>query len=231
MRLIRTLALLAALGAAMPAAALERFSYCGTIQLTGGTNGPGGTAMPAMPAPMPMFGSYVGPTGLSPMPPRTCAYVILGEPKDGRHTPAIVVWSDVPLPVMAYHADIYSDAEGIFGHRQNQPSDYEPSGLAARNREMEAYLDAAAGEPVLKAALEALREGRTTAEFERMLPVPVPMEGGRTFTMPVRYRLTEIRADADFPPEIERLIALGRERRKPHSPDWKPITIPSGWLP
>jgi len=230
MRLIRTLALLAALGAALPAAALERFSYCGTIQLTGGMNGPWGTAMPAMPAAPPFLGGYVGPTGITPMPPRSCAYVILGERKDGHHTPAIVVWSDVPPPA-AYHADIYSDAEGIFGHRQNQPSDYEPSGLAARNREMEAYLDAAAGEPVLKAALEALREGRTTAELERTLPVPAPLMGGAAFTMPVRYRLTEIRADAAFPPEVERLIALGRERRKPHSSDWRPIRVPASWLP
>jgi len=219
--------LLAAL--ALPAAALERFSYCGVLRVTGGPQTPQAPAMPMMPM-MGFVGGYVGPLGVTPIPPRTCVYVILGEAKDGRHTPTIVVWSDMPPPV-AYHADIYSDPEGILGHRQSQPSDSTPEGLMARTREMEAYLDAAAGEPVLRAVLDALREGREATLLDRDLPVPLPAAGGTAITVPVRYELTEIRGDAAFPPEIERLIALGRERRHPHSPEWKPVAIAAERVP
>lgn len=229
---IRLSALAAIFLAVAPcAAALERFAYCGTLQIAG---------LPKAeqaPAPVqnflllfPVEGLYVGPTGTTPMAPRTCVHVILGEPRGGHYVPEILVWSDVPPPI-AYHADIYSSAEGIFGHREEEPSDYTPKGLEERTREMEAYLEAAAGEPVLRAVLEALRAGRDWAELERELPVPLPEGAGMTVTMPVRYRLDEIRVPETLPDDIERLRRLGRERRHPHSPDWRPIRIPVEAVP
>lgn len=202
---------------ASPERSLERFSYCGTLQVREGAS------VPLLPVPIPP-GSYVGPTGLTAAAPRTCVYVVLGEPRDGRHTPTIVVWSDVPSP--RYHADIYSDAHGIFGHRQQ-----EPSGPDERVREMERYLDAAAGEPVLRAVLASLREGRSTATLDRDLDVPIPMAGGLSVRLPVRYTLTEIQADPTFPEHVRRLLEAGRARRHPHSPDWKPITVPEEYVP
>ncbi len=219
--------LLAAL--ALPAAALERFSYCGTLQVTGGLRTEQGPAMPMLPM-MGFVGGYVGALGVTPLPPRTCVYVTLGKARGGRHLPAIAVWSDMPPPV-SYHADIYSDPEGIFGHRQRQPSDYEPSGIMNRTREMERYLDAAAGEPVLLAVLDALRQGRERTSLDREIVLPTYGNAGPRLTVPVRYELTEIRADARFPEEIRRLIALGRERRHPHSPDWRPIAVPADKVP
>lgn len=171
---------------AVPAAALERFSYCGTIQVVGDPQTAEGVALPIVGQLFPLLrGGYVGPVGITPIPPRSCAWVVLGEVRGDRYLPTIVVWSDVPTPI-SYHADIYSDPRGIFGHRQEQPSDYNPAGLAERTREMEKYLDAAAGEPVLLAVLDALRAGRTTATLERDLPVPLPAGAGMTITMPVR---------------------------------------------
>ncbi len=207
--------------------AAEGFSYCVTIQITGGP-ATGNTRLPRMMPPV--TGLYVSPTGVSPVAPHTCVYVRLGKPKRGYYMPTIVVWSDVPPPI-SYHANIYSDPEGIFGFRQQQPSDFTPTGIRERNREMEAYLEAAAGEPVLRVVLRALREGKEMAGFARTLPVPVPGGGGMTVAMPVHYRLSVIRAGIDFPPKIQRLIELGRKRRTPHSPHWHPIRIPQSWFP
>jgi len=213
--------------AATPAVALERFSYCATLRVTGGLQTPEGTVMPMMP----FMGGYVGPLGIAPVPPRTCVHVILGPPRDGRHVPAIVVWSDMTLP-MSYHADIYSDAEGIFGHRQQQPSDFEPANIMARTREMEAFLDAAAGEPVLLAVLDALRQGQDKTSLDRDL-IPVFLAGapGEAITLSGYYEITGIRADADFPAQVEKLIREGRKRRHPHSPQWEPITVPASKVP
>ena len=225
-------AALLALAALAPAAAsaaqaIERFSFCGTIRVTGEPEGL------VLPVPFitlpPLRGMYVGPTGFTVQAPKSCAYVIPGPAQRGRHEPTIVVWSDVSVP-RPYHADIYSDPEGIFGHRQAEPSDASPSGLMERTREMEAYLDAAAGTPVLEAVLKAIRAGRTTARLDRRLAVPLPMAAGMTVTTPVRYELGEFRVNAPFPDRIERLIRLGRERRHPHSPEWVPITIPAELL-
>jgi hypothetical protein len=203
---------------AKPVRSLERFSYCGTMQVREGAS------VPLIPVRIPP-GSYVGPTGVTTAPPRTCVYVILGEPRGGRYHPTLVVWSDVPSP--AYHADIYSDPEGIFGHRQQEPSGQD----LPRIREMESYLDAAAGVPVLLAVLDSLRKGRSTATLDRVVKVPVPAGGGMGFELPVRYQLTEIRANPTFPPHVLRLMEQGRARRAPHSPEWQPITIPVERVP
>ncbi len=222
--------LILVLGAMASAQAVERFSYCGTLRVTGGLQTPEGTVMPAMPM-MPFIGGYVGPLGITPMPPRTCVYVTPGPVRDGRHVPAIVVWSDMGAP-MPYHADIYSDAGGIFGHRREQPSDFEPAGLMARTREMEAFLDAAAGGPVLLAVLDALRQGQDKTSLDRdLIPLFLSGAAGQEVTLSGHYEITEIRADARFPAQVGKLMGEGRKRRHPHSPQWKPITIPAGKAP
>lgn len=214
---IRIVLLLLGLLAGTPGLALERFSYCGELQLA---------ETPAMPMPMASGPLYVGPLGVTPFPPRSCAYVRLGKPVDGHYTPAIVVWSDVPPP-MPYHADIYSDAQRIWGHRQGQPSAGDP----ARNREMEVYLDAAAGTPVLEAVLDALGQGRDTAELERALPVAMPFAGGESLRLKVHYRLFDIRRDAPFPAEVQQLIREARRQHSPHTPQWQAIRIPVRRVP
>ncbi|WP_123399602.1 hypothetical protein [Inmirania thermothiophila] len=230
MRLARRgLAVLALLlGAAAPAAALERFSYCGHLLVTGGLETPQGTAMPAAPV-MPFVGGYLGPLGLTPVAPRTCVYVRLGPVRDGRYLPTIVVWSDLQMPV-AYHADIYSDAEGIFGHRPAAPYGGAGAGTPSA-RELEAALEAAAGEPVLLAVLDALGQGERQLRLDRdLIPVLVPGTA-QGLTLSGRYEITEIRADPRFPAEVLELLRDGQARRTPHSPGWRAIAIPADKVP
>ncbi len=219
----------AALFIVRPAAALEQFSYCGSIEVTGPPRGGIVNLIPVSQRRM-VIGMYVGPTGIVPEKPASCAYVKLGKPAGGVYHPRIVVWSDVP-GARPYHADIYSDPKGIWGHRQKEPSDASPAGLMARNREMEAYLDNAAGTPVLAAALKAIARGRKTTRFKRTLKAALPFAGGMTVTVPTRYRLHDFTADKPFPPRIERLFRKGERRRKPHSPDWRPITVRAALVP
>ena len=206
------------LGLLIPSAqALERFSYCGELLL-----------VEEMPMPMPMAPGplYLGPLGITPMAPRSCTYVLLGQPQDGRYWPTLVVWSDVPPP-MTYHADIYSDRERIWGHRQHTPSAGDP----ARNREMEAYLDAAAGTPVLEAVLAAMAAGHQETTLEREVPVPMPFGGGPAMPMKVRYRLFEFQRDGRLPTAVRQLIEEARQQRSPHTPHWQPITLPAARVP
>lgn len=219
MKRLASAVLLLGLVAAAPlqGQALERFSYCGDLQLA---------ETPPMPMPMASGPLYVGPLGITPIPPRSCTYVLLGKPHDGRYTPTLVVWSDVPPP-LAYHADIYSDAERIWGHRQGTPSAGDP----ARNREMETYLDAAAGAPVLETVLDAIAAGRQTATLERELLVAMPFGGGQAMPMKVRYRLFEFRTGGDFPPPVRKLIAEARRQQSPHTPQWQPVTLPAERVP
>jgi len=167
---------------------------------------------------------YVSPTGVDPQPPKSCAWVFL-ETKSGEfYIPTIVVWSDT---YANYHADIYSDPYYIFGHRQEQPSDYSPSGLEQRNKEMENYLNNAAGSRVLEEALRAIKSRKSETEFEAVIEVPIALTPGVIPKVRVRYYLYDFELNPVVPPHIQRLIQEGRSRRITHTPSWEPIKIPS----
>ncbi len=209
------LLLLVVFGFAQP---IKSFKYCGHIEVLGFE---GGMPIPMMP--MGMRG-YVSPTGIDPQPPRSCAWVFLETRRGEVYIPTIVVWSDT---YVGYHADIYSDPNYIFGHRQGQPSDYSPSGLEQRNREMENYLSNAAGSKVLLEAVKAIKSGRSETSFEGLIEVPIAMTPGVIPKVRVRYYLYDFEVNPSIPPNVQRLINEGRMKRIPHTPAWKPITLPS----
>ncbi len=209
------LLLLVVFGFAQP---IKSFKYCGHIEVLGFE---GGMPIPMMP--MSMRG-YVSPTGIDPQPPRSCAWVFLETRRGEVYIPTIVVWSDT---YVGYHADIYSDPNYIFGHRQGQPSDYSPSGLEQRNREMENYLSNAAGSRVLLEAVKAIKSGRSETSFEGLIEVPIAMTPGVIPKVRVRYYLYDFEVNPSIPPNVQRLINEGRMKRIPHTPAWKPITLPS----
>jgi hypothetical protein len=191
---------------------LKQFSYCGEIRIE---------------LPLPMAGAgmpqtWLGAMGPTPAPPRSCAYVRLGQAKDGQYRPMIVVWSDGDFP-MPYHADIYSDQKGIWGRRNAGMPGMEgaaPDDPAAI-RDMELFLDAAAGSPVLQTVLRALRAGRHEASLDRRVHI------GDGAPVAAHYRLFDFRANARFPERVERLIHEARAHRHPHDRSWKGIVVPA----
>jgi hypothetical protein len=201
----------------------KSFKYCGHIEVLGFT-GDGPMMMPPM---MMAIRGYVSPTGIDPQPPKSCVWVFLNRESISAYVPTIVVWSDT---YMGYHADIYSDPEYIFGHRQNQPSDYSPHGIMERNKEMENYLNNAAGERVLAEILKAIREGKKETRFEDVIDVPIATTPGLIPKIRVMYYLYDIETDPVVPPQIRRLMEKARSKRIPHTPDWKPITVPKHLL-
>ena len=158
------------------------------------------------------------------MPPHSCAYVILGQPKGGEYVPTIVVWSDM-LPPASYHADIYSDAEGIFGHRQSEPSDSATEETQqARAQEMEMFLDAAAGVEVLREVLKAISQGRDKTTFKRE-KIPLLEVYPFLYASGGVYEIYDIRVDQPFPEKIQKLIKTAQARKHAHTQNWKPIRI------
>jgi len=209
------LLLLVVLGFAQP---MKSFKYCGHIEVLGFE---GGMPIPMMPV---VMKGYVSPTGIDPQPPKSCAWVFLETRRGEVYVPTIVVWSDT---YTGYHADIYSDPSYIFGHRQEQPSDYSPSGLEQRNREMENYLSNAAGSRVLLEAVKAIKSGSSETSFEDLIEVPIATTPGVIPRVRVRYYLYDFELNPSIPPEVQRLINEGRTKRIPHTPAWKPITLPA----
>jgi len=202
---------------------LKSLKYCGHIEITGVE----GNIPIMMPMAMMVVGNYVSPTGIDPKPPKSCAWVFFDTSKGNFYLPSIVVWSDT---FTGYHADIYSDPQFIFGHRREQPSDYESSGIMSRNKEMENYLNNAAGSKVIAHALRALRRGKRETTFENIIDVPIPMTSGLVPRLRVRYYLYEIEANPPVPQNVERLIELGRSKRIPHTSSWIPISVPAELL-
>ena len=197
---------------------IRSFKYCGHIEVLGFE---GGVPFPMMP--MGMKG-YVSPTGIDPMPPKTCVWVLLETRQGSSYTPTIVVWSDT---YAGYHADIYSDPNYIFGHRRNQPSDFSPAGLEQRNKEMENYLSNAAGSRVLLEVLKAIRSGKKETSFEALIEVPIATTPGVIPKVRVRYYLYDFEVNPSIPPNIQKLIREGRSKKIPHTPSWDPITVPA----
>jgi len=193
------------------------FKYCGHIEILGLEQG----QMPFM-LPVNIQG-YVSPTGIDPQPPKSCAWVFLDRERGDVFIPTIVVWSDT---FSGYHADIYSDKDYIFGHRQNQPSDYSPNGLLERNKEMENYLKNAAGERVLREVLRAIREGKGEATYEDVLDIPIPATPGFVPKVRVKYYLYDFEVNPEIPDYVKKLMEEGKNKKIPHTPDWKPITVP-----
>ena len=197
---------------------VKSFKYCGHIEVLGFE---GGAPFPMMP--MGMKG-YVSPTGIDPMPPKTCVWVLLDTKRGDYDSPTIVVWSDT---YAGYHADIYSDPDYIFGHRQNQPSDFSPAGLEQRNKEMENYLSNAAGSRVLLEVLNAIKAGKQETSFEALIEVPIATTPGIIPKVRVRYYLSQFDVNPPIPPNIQKLIDEGKSKKIPHTPAWKPITVPT----
>ncbi|WP_147425014.1 hypothetical protein [Hydrogenivirga caldilitoris] len=198
---------------------MKSFKYCGHIEVLGLEGG-----MPMIPPMMAMgVKGYVSPTGVDPQPPKTCVWVFLETKSEDTYIPTIVVWSDT---YRGYHADIYSDPYYIFGHRQEQPSDYSPSGLEERNREMENYLNNAAGSRVLVEVLKALGEGKAETSYEDSIEVPIAMTPGVIPRVKVLYYLYDFEPNPAVPVHIHNLINEGRLKRIPHTPYWQPITVP-----
>jgi len=199
---------------------IKSFKYCGHIEVLSVEGG-----MPMMPPMMAMgFKGYVSPTGVDPQPPKTCVWAFLETRRGDAYTPTLVVWSDT---YAGYHADIYSDPLYIFGHRQEQPSDYSPSGLEQRNREMENYLNNAAGSRVLAEVLKAIKSGRSETSYEDTIEVPIALTAGVVPKVRARYYLYDFEIDPVPPPYIQKLISEGRTKRIHHTPAWKPITVPA----
>ncbi len=194
---------------------VKSFKYCGHIEVLGFEGG--------VPLPVVVKG-YVSPTGIDPRPPKTCTWVFLETRRGDLYLPTIVVWSDT---YAGYHADIYSDPNYIFGHRQRQPSDYSPSGLVQRNREMENYLGNAAGSRVLEEVLKAMKSGKDKATFEATIEVPVAMTPGVIPRVRVRYHLYDFEVDPSPPSYVKDLMDKGRSKRIPHTEGWEPITVPA----
>ncbi len=197
---------------------LKSFKYCGHIEILGFA-GQGPIMMP--PIMMTMRG-YVSPTGIDPQPPKSCAWVFLETKKRNVYLPTIVVWSDT---YSGYHADIYSDTSYIFGHRNQQPSDFEPTRIMSRNREMENYLRNAAGERVLAEVLKAIKAGKPETSFEDMIDIPIATTPGIIPRIKVRYYLYEFGVNPEVPLHIQNLINTGRNKAIPHTPSWVPISI------
>jgi hypothetical protein len=188
--------------------------YCGYIELLR----PADTNVPLP------FRGYVSPTGIEPTPPKSCVWAFFEVKRDGRYLPTLVVISETRS---GYRADIYSDAEKIFGHRQDEPVDYRPEGLEDRVREMEGYLDLAAGSRVLKEALGSLREGRRKTTFRDVISLPLPFSPIYLQRFVASYTLYGIEWTDRVPREVRKLMEKGRSRNVRHSPDWKPITVPA----
>ncbi len=198
---------------------IKSFKYCGHIEVLGFERN---AQMPFPIMPMNIRG-YVSPTGIDPMPPKTCVWVFLETIQGDVYVPTMVVWSDT---YVGYHADIYSDSNYIFGHRQTQPSDFSPAGLEQRNREMENYLSNAAGSRILLEVLKAIRSGKPETSFEALIEVPIATTPGVIPRVRVKYYLYEFEVEPAVPPYVQRLIEEGRSKRIPHTPTWKPITVP-----
>ena len=214
------------LGQAAQAETLKQFSYCGEIRIQSPAGG-GAMMMPGMPAGM-MPATWISAVGPAPTPPHSCAYVRLGKAEKGKYTPTIVIWSDGDMPV-PHHADIYSDAHGIWGHRQSAVPGM-ASGVPddpAVVRDMEAFLQAAAGPAVLKRVLEALRNGRDHIEFDgRDSAGP-----GGGAPVGLHYSLKRIRANPAFPSQVKELMRKARQHLRPHGSQWKVIIqVPVGWV-
>jgi len=196
--------------------------YCGHLLITGIDN-----PQPHMYPPFVMgalVGLYISPTGMEPMPPKTCVWVFFDTKRGDKYIPTIVVWSDTQS---GYHADIYSDPAFIFGHRQNEPSDYEPHGIPVRNKEMENYLNAAAGSHVLERVLKALKRGDKEVSFDWVIDAPIPTSPGVIPRLRVKYYLYDISRDPNVPLFVRTLMERGKNKRIPHTPTWVPIRVPA----
>ncbi len=194
---------------------LERvLHYCGYIELLR----PADTNVPLP------FKGYVSPAGIEPDPPESCVWAIFEIKKGSEYTPTLVVISRTKG---GYRADIYSDPERIFGHRQGRSVDSSPSGIDIRVKEMENYLSLAAGSRVLKEALKALKDGKSETSFQKVVPLALPFAP----TLPQRfvalYRLYDIRWADELPKEVRELVDKGRSKNVRHSKDWNPISVPA----